>query len=352
VPAVPEGCQPLASEVTALEAADEALRAQLATLSGAAAWAALAQLGEGRVNLARKQADLAACVATNSAALQGTLVLIDLGPPSANPPTRSASLWAMAPGAPSQIATSPVQANAFSFAGPLPGALGIAVTTTGEADVLGPDFRSAVIPAASLPQGTVRVEVVLGPLVRIEQADVSRWAAAFPPTSRHVDTGPLSVDVSITGADATLATGGIAGRLSGQVVISSPLGGSSGSFVASATVSLVPSAAPDAIDLCDLVTIQNMDVQVAGIPGQALSLALGAIRPLLDAALSGHLREIISRELPTAITGALVLPGLPPGVTTSIRRLAVDPTAIVFQPVLGALGTVLSTFVPPPIPPP
>jgi hypothetical protein len=34
-------------------------------------------------------------------------------------------------------------------------------------------------------------------------------------------------------------------------------------------------------------------------------------------------------------------------VTLSIRKLSVTPTSVTFQPVLGAIGTVLSTYQPP-----
>lgn len=51
MPAVPPACQPLADEVSALEAQEQQLRAQIPTLVGAAAWTALARLGQIRQQL-------------------------------------------------------------------------------------------------------------------------------------------------------------------------------------------------------------------------------------------------------------------------------------------------------------
>ena len=59
------------------------------------------------------------------------------------------------------------------------------------------------------------------------------------------------------------------------------------------------------------------------------------------------MRPIVQQEISNAAARALSLVGLPPSVTLSIRRLSVTPTAVTFQPVLGAIGTVLSTYQPP-----
>jgi hypothetical protein len=84
MPPVPPACQPLADDVAALEAQELQLRAQAASLTGAAAWTALAALGQVRLRLDESRANLAECIRQNSAALQATLVVIDVGP--AGPP--------------------------------------------------------------------------------------------------------------------------------------------------------------------------------------------------------------------------------------------------------------------------
>jgi hypothetical protein len=352
MPPIPQACQGLASDVAALEAADQALRAQLTNLTGAAAWATLAQLGQGRLALERKRTELQTCIRHNTAAFQANLIVMDLAPPPAASPNRIAHLWEIAPVGPTRRETSTVQANAFSFTGPLPNQLGISIATTGDPDILGPDFRSVAIAATNLPaQGAIRVEVVLGPVLRIEQAEISRWAAVYTQRSHRIDGGSFQADISVMTAEATLATGGIVVRLTGQVE-SGTFGLSSRSaFSASATVGLVPSAAPGITDLCDLITVQSITVDLPDTFG-GMSTLVSLIRPELERILTEHLRAIIRRELSAAITNALVLSALPSDVTLSIRQLSIDPAAITFQPALGTIGTSLSTFTPPAIPPP
>jgi hypothetical protein len=62
MPPIPTACQPIADEVSDLEARDSQLRAQLSTLTGAEAWAVLAQIASGRQTLEAKQAELEACI--------------------------------------------------------------------------------------------------------------------------------------------------------------------------------------------------------------------------------------------------------------------------------------------------
>ncbi len=353
MPPVPQACQVLADETAALEVQEQQLRAQLPTLSGAAAWAALAELGQIRLDLGRKRADLDDCIRQNSAALQAALVVIDVGPGGA-PAARVASLWEISPAGSAQREAATVSADAFSFAGPLPATLGLTVATAGDPTILGPDFRSAALTVASLPpQGTLRVETVLGPLLRFEQADVARLAASFPPTTTHVGAGAVEADLSITSVDATLTNGAIVARASGQVEVSALVGVvDRGPFSASGTLRLVPTGVPGVSDLIDLLSVSAIEVQLPGIAGAYVDSVMPLIRTFVEELLTDHLRAILRDELPAAVNRAFVLAELPPDVVVSVRRLSVDPTAIVFQPALGALGTTLSTFTPPAIPPP
>lgn len=353
MPPIPQACQDLANDVAALEAADQALRVQLTTLTGAAAWAALAQLGQGRLALERKRNELHNCILNNTADFQANLIVMDLAPPPAVSPTRIAHLWEIAPVGPTRRETSTVRANAFSFTGPLPNQLGISIATTGDPDILGPDFRSVAIAATNLPaQGAIRVEVVLGPVLRIEQAEISRWAAVYTPRSQRIDGGSFQADISIMTAEATLVTGGVVGRLTGQVETGIFGSSSRSAFSASATVGLVPSAAPGITDLCDLLSVQSITVDLPGTFGGMVSTLVSLIRPELEKVLTEHLRAIVRREISAAIMKALVVSALPTDVTLSIRQLSIDSAAITFQPALGAIGTSLSTFNPPAIPPP
>lgn len=354
MPPAPQECQSLAAEVAALETIDQNLRAQLTALAGADAWAALAQLGKTRLDLGKKRAELTACIRAHSAALQANLVVMDLAPPGAQLPSRIAHLWEVGSSPPIPRESSTVSGNAFSFAGPLPARFGISVATTGMADVIGPDFRSSTIAVDSLNgPGPVRVEVVLGPEVRIDAADISRLVTSvFNPVSQRVGAvgGAMSAEVRLLGADASLTDGGIIGRARGDVQIQGAFAGLGG-FAASATLSLVPSASPTAIDLCDVIVVTDLVLETTGLIGP-ISAVLPVIRDYLSGLLTEWLRAIVRSELPAAVARAFALPSLPPDVMLSVRRLRIDSTAVMFQPSLGAIGTTLSAFHSPVLPPP
>lgn len=353
MPAVPQECQALAAEVAALQATEQNLRAQLTTLVGSEAWAALAKLGQTRLQLSQKQADLDTCVHDHSAALQANLVIMDLAPDGGPQPSRVGNLWEIATTGTALRQTSAVSANVFSFAGPLPAQLGISVVTTGVADVTGPDFRSAPIPSDVAP-GPVRVEVVLLPPVRIEAADLSGLvASAFTPVSQQIPAGSLSTDVSVLAADAVLTTDGIIGRVNGQVEIHTPAGSTGKvAFSGTATLSLVPSATPASSDLIDRINVTDLTVNAPGIIGAIASLVLPVIRDNLSGRITDLARQVLRSALPAAIARSLVLPALPAGVVLSVRRIGIDSTAITFQATLGAIGTTLSAFHAPAISPP
>ena len=176
---IPQACSAIAADIASLEAADQAIRTELASATGAAAWAALARLGQGRQALERKRAELDLCVRNNSPALQGNLVVMNVASSGDGPLARVAHLWDLTQSTASEREASPVQADAFSFKGPLPGEFGLTIATTGSPTIIGPDFRSAAITPQSLPpDASVRVEILLLPDIRIEQDEVSRLVAA------------------------------------------------------------------------------------------------------------------------------------------------------------------------------
>jgi hypothetical protein len=187
MPTVPQECQSIADAIAALEAADQDLRSQLTNLTGADPWAALAKLGQIREQLTEQTADLDACVSAHSAALQANLIIIDLA--STAPQTRVANLWEIADTGTTQRETSVVSANTFSFTVPLPKQLSISVVTTGEPDVVGPDFRSLPIDASTVSgQGPIRVEALLGPEVTLQGGDIAQLVASgFVPVNQHIE---------------------------------------------------------------------------------------------------------------------------------------------------------------------
>jgi hypothetical protein len=130
MPPVPTVCQPIADEISALEAQDSQLRTQLSTLTGADALAVLSQIASGRETLEAKKAELEACILANTAALQGQVVVIGVGPPT-SAESRAVGIIDPQGKTPIQVATVPVQADPFSFAGQLPPNLALTVTTAG-----------------------------------------------------------------------------------------------------------------------------------------------------------------------------------------------------------------------------
>jgi len=282
---------------------------------------------------------------------------MDLAPANDAQPARVGNLWEIAPSGATQRETSPVTANTFSFEGPLPAELGISVVTTGTADVVGPDFRSAPIDAGSVTgKGPLRIEVVLAPEMSIDAAVLSHLVvSAFSPVTEHVSVGGglITADVSVLTADAVLDANGVVMSANGQIEIQGQPGVTDRlAFSGRATLSLVPSAAPASVDVFDLITITDLIIDVPGAAGSILAALLPAVRGFLSELLTDQLRQAARKELPAIVLQTLVLPELPADVNVSIRRLLIGPTAINVQPALGAIGTTLSTFRAPIIPPP
>jgi hypothetical protein len=354
MPPVPQACQPLADEVAAFEAQEQQLRAQIPTLVGAAAWTALANLGQIRQQLDAARVALAECVHQNTAALQATLAVIDVGAASAAP-VRIAGLWEMTPGGGGAVQreVSNVTGDSFAFTGPVPASFGLTVGTAGDPTLLGPDFRSLALSAASLPtDGPLGVEVVLCPSVRLEQSDFARLAAASTPTTSPVFGGssPLATQASlyVPQVAATLSDAGIIVHTSGLMTVSTLGIPEAGGFVASTTLRAVPTTVPGVMDPVDLVTVSDLQVSLATGMGDA---AVPLVRGYLTDLLTGQLRAFLRAELPAAVSKTFLLAALPPDVVVSVRNLSIDAAALQFQPVLGALGTTLSTFTPPAISP-
>jgi len=351
---VPQACQAIADQLSTLEAQDQALRTQLANLTGADAWAALVQLGQIRQQITVVQSQLNACIAANSAALQANFVVIDVSGAGGPAPSRVANLWEITPTATTLSDTSTVSGNSFSFKGPLPTQFGLSVLTSGVADIIGPDFLSAALAAADFAGNpAIRLETVLGPELKIDAATIATSiAGAFTPVNINLSvSGIANGTLSVQTLDASATSEGIQLRANGQLDITVVGTGSNRATVSgNTTLSLVPSATPTAADIFDVVTVSDVTVEITG------SAVLAAIAAIIKSSLAGliqnQLRDLFRKLLPSLVLQALVLPNLPNGVILCIRRLAADPTSITVQPALAAAGTVLSTFHPPTIPPP
>jgi hypothetical protein len=350
-PPVPPACQPLAGDVAALETVDAQLRANLATLTGAAAWAVLAQIGDCRIALDKKRAELAACTTANSAALQANLVVIDLGPAPATPPSRTAQLWDLGQPIAAQRETAIVVGDAFSLVGPLPASFGVSVTTTGEADVIGPDFRSGnLTPATPL----TRVELVVGPSVTIDKAQFESWLTQVLPYATGLSGGGgIGVTIRVSTGSIAFAPGRLTVTVAGEVDVQAMLGMTQrGPFSAGITLGLVPNGSPGLADPIDLVAVSDATIELPGLLGSIAAAVLPVMKSFVTNFATEQLRTSLRTEVPNAIERAFALAALPADVSLSLRRLSIDATGVTFQPALGAIGTTLSTFAPPTIPPP
>jgi len=351
---VPQACQALADQLSTLQAQDQALRTKLASLTGADAWAALAQLGQIRQQITTVQSQLNACIAANSAALQANFVVIDISGAGGPVPSRVANLWEITSTGTTLSDTTTVNGNAFSFKGPLPTQFGLSVLTSGVADVIGPDFLSAALAAADFAgKPAIRLETVLGPELKIDATNIATSiAAAFTPVNINLTVaGIANGTISVQTLDASATSAGIQLRANGQIEITvAGTGTTRATASGTTTLSLVPSATPTAADIFDVATVSDVDVEITG------SRVLAAITSIIKSSLAGliqsQLRDLFRKLLPSLVLQALVLPNLPDGVILCIRQLSADSTGITVQPALAAVGTVLSTFRPPTIPPP
>jgi hypothetical protein len=344
VPPIPTPCQGIDAQVTALETAAATLRADAQASVGQTAWTKLGQLGQVLQDLDRKQAELSTCIAAHSGDVVYEVVFIDGGGgPVAG--DRVAHLWDMGASPPTRAASVPVQGGSFAFAGPLPGG-NIAVAVEASAAAAGPDFRSGPMPVP--PAGSAqRIEIVVGPTVMVTPDDLTRWLGNVSFTARRIDTGVGTFEVTLTSLAAALAPDTITLTGVGTVSLVAPTGGTQTSpFSASITVAFVPSTTPAAIVPIEPKKIGNPVVQVGGplaILGIALNAGLGF--GLWDVVLN-QVRDIARDEAIKATATAISLAKLPADTTVSLRSMAIDATGIRFQPMLGALGTALSTYQP------
>ena len=354
MPNVPEACQALAAEVAALEQADATLRASLTTLVGPAAWAALASLGQGRSLLARKRRELDSCILQHTAALQANLVVMDLsGTPAEATRSRIAYLWdADQPGAPRESAV--IHNHVVGFSNQAPAKALISVATTGAPDIHGPDFRSSAIDTSNA-QSPLRIELLITPELAIYPEDVAAWLTASPPAVVVEVANPMyGATASVASIEAKLVAAGLEIRASGPLLITS-LGSQvqSTTFSAGMTVRVVPTAAPDSNDLCDALVVGDLQLQSGGFLDSVTELVLPFVKDQLKSALAAQLAKLISQELHWHIAAAgFAIAGFPQGASVSLRRISIDPTAIRVQAAIGALGTTLSTYVPPQFLPP
>jgi hypothetical protein len=326
----------------------QALRNDALNAVGIVAWQKLSELGLKLLELDRKRAEFQKCVDAHTGALVVGFSAIDAGGGGATD-DRRADLWDVSGPQPVLLQSVPVSSGSFAFGGSLPsGKFAVAISGTDTTTSTGPDFRSGPITAVA---GTPNVEIVLGPIVTLTADDISRWFAAIPaaPTQslQAAGVGTLAVDIQSVAAalvpPALRVTG--VGTLSGSMTV---IGAVTSPLSVTVTFGLVPTTNPNPLLPAELTLAAPPHVELSG-PFALFGDVLNAtIATFAGDWILRLMRPIVQQEVSDAAARALSLVGLPPSVTLSIRRLSVTRTSVTFQPVLGAIGTVLSTYQPPP----
>jgi hypothetical protein len=116
--------------------------------------------------------------------------------------------------------------------------------------------------------------------------------------------------------------------------------------------SLTPSGSPQAGDIVNFAIVGSGPViSILGSGQTALLNSLISIfQPFVRDQLQSSLNPWAEQVMPEFVAAALALPQLPPSTTITLRSLKVDESGITLQPVLGTIGTDLSTFKPVPLP--
>jgi hypothetical protein len=347
---VPSECREFATRVEAFEAAVAAAQDAITGLVGAEAWVALAELATVRRELDDARSALSSCVASHSGSLEMQFVVLEAGAPPL-PTGREAQLYE--PGQFNPTARSFLSGDKFSFGGPLPPRFGIIIVSQGVPDNFAVDFRTGPLEASSLPATTpIRAEIVVGPEVRFSSVDVARWVSAIPlpiKTDLTSPAGGVSARLALLTTTATLANGKITVHVGGQIDWTLGAGLSAQTTPFAATLPLAFQLPPTPMDVepCYVGFLGDPDVEISGLAGALVALALPFVRDLLQGMLTKQVQQTLVREVRAIVAGAFALTELPPGVTVSIRRVEMEGDTVTFQPVIGAFGTTLSTFHPP-----
>jgi hypothetical protein len=357
VPPVPSACQALADQVTTLEQQYTTLAAQTAGEVGPPAWVDLGRLGAIRLQLLDARAELDDCVRTHSAALTGTVAVIEAsgGPPALG--AQTVTLWDLTASGPVVREQAQVQSGAFGFQGPLPAQAAVTVQTDVGSDtfITGIDFRSGLLPGPLAGQ-TRRIELVVGPQLTLPTASIQAWAKSVAAVTQPLNAPALQLELSAVVSSITVAlaagsitvsaAGSVSGAAAGGAIAVAPTPVS-----ASVPLSLQPSGSPLGDDIISVTVAGNVTVQASGAL-QAVGAIVGLLQGFAGDLIRNALHDWLHQQLPAFLAQGLALAELPAGAAVSLRSLTVDERGIQLQPVLGVIGTALTTFQPSPLPPP
>jgi hypothetical protein len=358
---IPAACREYQDAADRAAAKEQQVLQELLQTTGDAAWKAHAVLGTARAERAAAEAVRDQCLKENAAVLSGRLQPIDASSAAVSrdtAPQRTAQLWDLTGGGSEVKDTSVVANDAFAFTATktLPNLFGVTVTTVG---VTGPDFRSVRMTRDDLVDGSrMRAEFVLFPVIHLTRDDVNRTIEQLPRDPIVISNLGATATVKLTGSRGDLVDNGLTAHVTGYADITGPFGATANVlFEFKASVRLLPSDPPATVDLAeaetDLFFNAAVEVDLKMDAAGPLSGIIPALLPLVRTELHEHFRKHVQvrlhREIKEAMEAALAIKLPPPGVSKcsiSVRRFAITPDAITFQPAFGALGTALSEYRP------
>lgn len=351
MPYAPE-CQPIADLLSALTVQEQAQLATIDPLTGTARWNAIEVLGTLRQQIADQKSLLDACQKQHGLDLTTEVVVYDLTGDSGT--NRIGRVWQLTTDGQAVKQTNTVQSdNTITFSSVLGASrqsFGITIEEIDNIAVNGPDFRSGPLPASAGaavneidPVG--RIEIVI--LSRMTfSADTLKQALPPLPIQQSVPVQSFgNVGISITELDFAIDNGAIWLTAIG---VASALGATS-PFTLSGAVHIAP--------VFTMTPSNIFDVSAVGVPTLTMSGFAGSIVQVLAPLVSSSLTDQIIQQL-NGVLSSFVLArvaaslgsALPAGSVLSVRELAIDGATVKLTPVLGAFGTVLSTFKPAALP--
>jgi hypothetical protein len=199
--------------------------------------------------------------------------------------------------------------------------------------------------------------MVICPQLLIPPAEIQAWASSFKAVNQQLSSSSSQSSIAVALSSVSVALG--AGILTVNAVgtLSGSIGGGilqlqQMPFSASVPFSLTPLGSPQADEIIDFTIVGSGPV--INIPGSGSAALLNSLisifQPFVTEQLQNSLSPWAEQLIPDFVAAALALPQLPPSTTITLRSLKVDESGITLQPVLGTIGTGLSTFKPAPLP--
>ena len=346
---VPPQCQPIADLIANLSGQEQDARDAIPNLGGADRWKKMLDLGKLRQQLTEQETLLSQCQKQNAADVQTAIVVFDL--PGGTSQRRIARVWKVTQDGQAVKQTVTVQDNAVTLneiLGTDRQSFGITVEGTDDTTVNGPDFRSGPLPTAPAgdqPDPTARIELVILPSITILASSLSQAAPPLPIQLSFSFGAIGNISISVTSLDVVIDSGDVSFTASGTAssALPSPV---SSPFTFKNSLHIAPAFSMTPSVIVDVLTGSAPTLTMPGLIGSIIQ----SLTPMLSSALVAQnvspMLSLLNTLIATQVADSLGLSALPSGCVLSIRSLTFEKDTITCTPVLGAFGTVLSTFVP------